>query len=487
MRNKLIAAIQITTLAFSSAAFAQNKKTTPTPKKAESVATTNMDSYLEEVKNNNPAFKATQEASEGARLRSTEGTLLILPQLELEASKTVDSTEQTVSSFNGTKNTYENYRASLLQDTPVGLKAKLSYGHNYIFTDGATGLPATFQSGYHRASPSIELSQSLWKNFFGSETRAKREAINSLALSDYYKARAKNLGVIVEAQATYNNLYYAQKTVDAFKESMDVASKLESWAKKRLNQGLGEQSDYYQTKAAYELRELEYLTALNNEKSAARAFNSLKSVDSDVVNEKLSPPPTLTFNKQNFSEQLWRDDVRAAEKGAKAAKANSLLGKERNRPTLDLFGKYAWTGLDPDGTAAHNESMADNHPVYTVGVRMTMPLAFGKVYDVTTGYEKEALAADLDFRRKAQEQERDYANLISKIETANLKMKLSSTLEESQRIKVQSERKRHGRGRTTFFQVLQFEQDYLQSQLNKIKTEAELNALLTELQQYRGE
>jgi outer membrane protein TolC len=268
---------------------------------------------------------------------------------------------------------------------------------------------------------------------------------------------------------------------------MNVAGKLKAWAKKRLDRALGEKSDYYQTKAAYELRELEYITAQQQEKSAARAYNSLRGIDSDVVTEELAPPKPPVFNKKEFSEKIWRDDVRAASKQSAAAKANSLLGKERNRPTLDIYGKYAWTGLDADKSTAMDESMSDNHPTYTVGVKFVVPLAFGKANDVTSGYQKEALAADLSFKRKAQEQKRDYDDLISEIESANAKFKLAATLEESQRIKVQAERKRHNTGRTTFFQVLQFEQDYLESQLNKISTEAELHALLTQLQMYREE
>ncbi|MES2769814.1 MAG: TolC family protein [Bdellovibrionota bacterium] len=471
--NKLIK-IQLMMLGFASVSFAQQK--------------INLDTYLEQVKKNNPAFKATQDASEGAKLRATEGTLLILPQLEVVAQKSVDQTEGTNPSASGTKSTNEAYSVSLLQNTPIGLKGKLSYSQNYyLIENAALSYPAPYDDGFYRTGPSIELTQSLWKNFFGSEVRAQRTQINAAAQAAQYMERAKNLGVIIEAQNTYHNLYFTKKTVAAFKESMGVAEKLRGWSKKRLDQGLGESSDYYQTKAAYELRELEYLNALDAEKAAARAFNSLKGENSETVTELLDAPTLPVFNKKNFSEQTWSDEVRAASKQAEAAKATSLLGKERNRPTLDLYGKYAWTGLDVDKDEAKDESMADNHPVYSVGVKFVMPLAFGKSSDVIEGYKLEAQAADLAFRRKAQEQERDYNNLIAKIENANLRLKLVSTLEESQRIKSQTERKRHDRGRTTFFQVLQFEQDYLTAQLTKIKTEAELNTLLTQLQQYRGE
>ena len=472
MRKLIIIQLMIVA-GFSPASYAQTK--------------INMDTYLEQVKQSNPAYKASAQASEGAKLRAQEGSLITLPQIEIDASKTVDESQPTSSNM-GDKNTYERYSVSLLQNTTFGLAGKLSYGHNYTLTEnGNAMLNSDYWYGYHRASPSVELSQSLWKNFFGSEVRAQKDALTSAGEAVQYAERAKNLGVIIEAQNTYYRLYYAQKTTRAVKESLDAAQKLKNWAQKRMNQSLGEKSDYFQTKASLESRELEYLQAQIDERVAARAYNSLRGINSDNVTETLDAPVSPPFNKLSFSEKIWRDDVRAASKQAIAAKAQSLLSKERNRPTLKLYGKYAWTGLDEDGKKAHDESMADNYPVYTYGVRFKAPLAFWKSSDVVEGYHKEAMAADLEFKRKAQEQERDYEDLISKIETAQLKYKLASTLEESQKAKLQEERRRHDRGRTTFFQVLQFEQEYLGSQLNKIKTEAELNTLLTQLQQYRGE
>lgn len=472
MRKLIIIKLMIF-IGFTSTSFAQTK--------------TNMNAYLEQVKQNNPAYKASSQASEGAKLRAQEGSLLTLPQIEIDASKTVDQTEPTNPAM-GTSNTYERYSVSLLQNTTFGLSGKLSYGHNYTFTEnGNAMLDQNYWYGYHRASPSIELSQSLWKNFFGSEVRAQKDALTAAAEATQYAERAKNLGILLEAQGAYYKLYYAQKTTQAVKESLDAALKLKNWAQRRMNQSLGEKSDYLQTKANYEAREIEYLQAQLDERVAARAFNSLRGIHSDSVTEKLDAPVMPTFNKQAFSDKIWRDEVRAAHKQAVAAKAQSLLSKERNRPTLELYGKYAWTGLDADGKKAHDESMADNYPVYTYGVRFKAPLVFWKSSDVVEGYQKEALAAELAFKRKAQEQERDYENLISQIETAQLKFKLASTLEDSQKAKLQEERRRHERGRTTFFQVLQFEQEYLASQLNKIKAEAELNTLLTQLQQYRGE
>jgi outer membrane protein TolC len=66
---------------------------------------------------------------------------------------------------------------------------------------------------------------------------------------------------------------------------------------------------------------------------------------------------------------------------------------------------------------------------------------------------------------------------------AELKERLALVrrLEEAQKEKFIYERDRHSRGKSTVFLVLQFEQDYNSAQINRLRTEAEVLALLATL------
>ncbi len=57
---------------------------------------------------------------------------------------------------------------------------------------------------------------------------------------------------------------------------------------------------------------------------------------------------------------------------------------------------------------------------------------------------------------------------------AKNKLTLAYNLEEAQGEKLNFERDRHRRGRTTTFQVLQFEQDYATAQLGRLKQSFDL-------------
>jgi len=446
-----------------------------------------MNTYVESVTKNNPAYKASSEATEGALLRSTEGTLLILPVLGVEANRGVDKSDTFLPQMNGDSRKKNDVSIFITEQTPFGLSAKLSYGQNHIMTDGPVSPSFVPYPHYYTAQPSISLSQSLWKNGFGSQVRAMKNLANASALASYYGQRAKKLGVLLEAQGAYYRLFYTQQTISAVKESLLVATKLMNWAKKRYDQGLGEKSDYLQTKAVYDSRQLELTMAEQELDSASRAFNSLRGEDSNHVAETLTQPELPLLQDMKFSDKKWRDDVRALQKQSEVARANAILGKEKNKPTLDVVGMYARNGLDTDLAKARDESTKSDYPSYSIGIRFSMPLAIGKSYHVRDGYEKEAYAADLDFKRKLQEQIRDFDDLNAKIKNGYTKLKLAKITEESQRLKIEEERRKHQRGRTTFFQVLQFEQDYLDAELNRIQIESSLSGLITQMQQYREE
>ncbi len=446
----------------------------------------NIDSYLGQVFDKNPAYKAAVENSSGAKLRNGESDLLVLPILTLQASQTIDEKDTFTPSVNGTRAETQAYKIALEQYTPFGLHAQLKYEQYYkdIAVPGGTSAAVPVPE-YYGGNPSIELTQSLWRNGFGREIRAKRAGIDSGSLATHYAERFKVDGIRVESQMAYIKLFYSRKILGALKESLDVAQKMKDWTKKRLDQDLGDRSDYLQAKAAFEFRQFDLMQAEQDERSSARAFNSLRGVDSEVVVENLSEPKLTLPNLKPYSPARSRDDVRAARKQLEYSRAQAQEGVERGRPSLDLFASYGWTGLDASESKARSEAFADDFPYYTVGVRFQSPLMFGILGDMKEGYEKEVQAAKFNLERKAQEEERDYKDLTDKLNTLSQKLKLAEILEESQREKVTSERLRQRRGKTTLFQVLQFEQDYVDAQLNKYKTEVELKTHVTQLQLYK--
>ncbi len=443
-----------------------------------------IDNFLTQVQANHAGFKASQTAQEGADLRSKGAALLTLPQLELTAQTGVDERPPSNIALGDYKSS-QAAQIAISEQTSFGTKAKLKYDWMFQNTEHASGsfLPVP---EYYTASPSIEISQSLWRNGFGSETRAQKNAIQAEAKSKHFEENFKAKTYMMEAKNVFLNLYFTRQTMAAIQESLNLSGKLKQWAQGRASTNLGDRSDFLQTKTVYESRQLDLSRAQLEEKTLSRYFNSLRGVDSDTVTEQLARPQVYFYKKENLDESKYRDDVKSAIEGLKAAKSESLINKESNKPTLDIYGSYSLNGLDIESQKAISSSFESNHPAYAVGIRFSMPLALEKSSDVRMGYEKEALAADLYLQRKYLEQERDFKSLQSKIDNTLERMRLAKTLEASQKEKLEAEKKRHAKGRTTLFQVLQFEQEYVDSQLNMIKTESDYHTLMNELQLYKG-
>ena len=60
-------------------------------------------------------------------------------------------------------------------------------------------------------------------------------------------------------------------------------------------------------------------------------------------------------------------------------------------------------------------------------------------------------------------------------------------MEEIQKKKLNSEKNRYSKGRTTTFQVLQFEQDFANAQLMKLRNEQELIIVYNQLKMFSGD
>jgi len=137
-----------------------------------------------------------------------------------------------------------------------------------------------------------------------------------------------------------------------------------------------------QAEALVKARELELVSARNEERSASRVFNSSRNIDSEHVQEILSEIDSTTINELKIpARATLRDDVKAAREAARAAGANAVMSTERNKPTLDLVGNLALngqTGFYPtsDLSTSIANSASFRRPTAAIGFRFVMRWIF---------------------------------------------------------------------------------------------------------------
>lgn len=444
---------------------------------AEKKQTLGLDAYLSQVSSGNRTLRAAKETSEGADLRSAEATLAYSPIFSAEFQRLNE--HKTNSLFPSAYEKFDSnyYNLGISQQTSFGLKAKLSYTlTSYDYTQ----TPA--RPIFYEGSPKIELSQSLLRNGFGSETRALKTITEAGAFATRYSESFKVKAVHAEAEGAYIKLAAARDLRKIAEDSVKYAKEILDWNMRRVRLNLGEDSDLLQAQANMEARNLLLQSAVDTERTAARDFNRLRNIDDDSVGESLTLPEVTTTNAPARAQ--FRDDVRAAMEGTRVAAAQAQLGKDRNKPTLEIFGSYALNAREDERTKAISESMKSDQPTSVIGLRFETPLLFGAQYDTVKGYGKEVVAAETLKDQKVFDQEVQWKELVLRLEEAKKRYEISVKLADIQKRKADSERVRLKRGRTTTYQTLLFDTDLNQAEATKIQSQSEVLQIIAQMKTF---
>lgn len=445
--------------------------------------TLTLDQFLAQVHAGNQAVRSLIESSEGALERSGEGELALSPALFATAQLGRDEWVQPGSFLSYDKVDTGIYTLGLSKLMGFGLQAKLSYSVNRVSIVNPSSLAGGGNFSippFYQAKPTLEVVQPLWSNGFGRATRAQVALAGNQARASSFASRYQARLALVEAEATYWRLSVSRLLTLVQKEALARAERIHEWSVRRLQMNLADRADELQARAALELKRLDVQASLDSERQASREFNAARGIESDEVPELLLAADIAPASSHPSERAALRDDVKAAERQRDAVQANADVARERSLPTLDLFGSYAFNGRAEGLGTALGEPFRQGKETAAVGVRLSLPLDFGTLAANRAGWARERSAAQLSFERKLFEQERDWQELGRRLTDARRRLELARTLEEVQKAKMNRERERLENGRSTTYQVLLFQQDYSQSQLVRLRSEAEVLGLLAQ-------
>jgi len=445
-----------------------------------------LEDYLKEVQTKNSGMQAATRSIKGTTLRMSEAYLYERPNFFLNSQYLNDQRPTSTPSFQGSQTLRTTFQTGVMQQFKFGGKATVSYNIAKTTINGAS--PAALpQSNFFDMAPQLELTQSLWKNWLGRELQASEDMTEGQAelIQNSEKYRYKQL--LMNAELNYWRLALAQQTVKVQAESLERSTKIKDWNYARFHKGLSDESDYLQSTSALAARQIDYQAALLEQKSAARAFNTLRELQADMVREELITPHDGELMSLSIPVRAGnREDVEAALAQKKIAQAQAAMGEEKNKPTLELYGSYSLNGRAATSGPALSESITQDHPAAVIGVRFNTPLDLGNLADNKDGYALEKIAANYNYERKLFEQEREWKDLLNRFKDYQDRFLLIQKLEQAQKEKLAKEKVRLNRGRSTTFQILQFEQDYANAQLLKLKNEADLVATYAQLKLFSG-
>jgi outer membrane protein TolC len=461
----------------------------PTPARSEGRLT--LSGYLNAVKTGNSGYQGNVESAQGAELRSEE---VLLQKTTLYSNLTYTSDGKLPSSLLVLYDSQvsQTYSLGVSHLTDFGLTAKFHYDLFYTYYVNPVSLikiPGVNANliplSYAVASPVLELTQNFWSGGFGRTTQALVEQSEASALATSYNSSFQSKSTLVQAELAYWKLAQSRQTIHVQQEALDRARKIYSWNVEKAKLHLRENSDVLQAQALAKRVELQLLTAHNGERTAARAFNTARGISSEEVPETLDEVTAEMITQLQTPKRVaFRDDVKALQCSVRASLAGNVVSKEKDLPTLDVFanlslnGQTNYVATDISTTIGNSFS---HRPTETIGVRFNMPIS-GVRSKVLEGWQKEHVAAEKSLDQKLFEQEQNWKDLNEALSDRKKELELALNFEEVQKSKLGNERARYKSGRTTTYQVLMFEQDYLEAEMSRIASQV---AVLTNFAQLK--
>lgn len=448
--------------------------------------TLSLNDYVQQVTQGHKGWQSSQKAAAGAALREDEGKVMTSPQVSAQVQHVSDQKPSATSFISGDKVISDSYTAGIGQQTRFGLKAQFNYtmSQTELFNANPQFVK---ESKYYEGRPSIEVSQSLWKNGFGSETKTTESLLAAQtrlsSQSEAYKQKMYGL----EAEMVYWRLVLARETVGAQRAALERALKIKAWSARRSQLDLGDKADLFQAESAVKLRDLELQIAVDEERAAARAFNLARGLESADVKESLTRiTPSMLDRMAEPAKVGERPDVKVAREALALSTASAALGQEKYKPNLDAFASYALNGHEATMGDAMSSSFKTDKPTLAVGLKISAPLTWGIASRAQDGYIQEKYGADLNYQRKLFENNAEWLDLEQKLADSKKRLQLTRAMESTQKEKLEYEKDRQSRGRTTTYQVLAFEQDFAAAELARIRSQADVLRIVAQMKTFGG-
>jgi outer membrane protein TolC len=444
-----------------------------------------IEEYQKQVAAQNENYRAGTMLVQAYENRMFEGSTDFTPNLIGGFNYNNNKAVQIVPLYYGNDIYNESGNLGVQTKLRTGTVVNFGYSATYAATFGSSQFPST---PFYGASPALTLTQPLWKDF-----GARLSESNEAAVQANYKAlilsqKFTNRQILFNSQAAYWRLSLTRELLQYDKDAIDRAQKNYNLTSKRAYMNIADRADTLQTLTALKARELQYQTDSESMRQASSTFNSLRGIQNDLVNETIG---LLDRSAEEFIvKQVERDgdrfDTSAAQMTAQYQKQLAKLNLEKNKPDIKIFGTIQFNGRGTTLAAATGESWNPDNPTYIAGLQMSIPLDAGLIDHINQGYNASATASEMIARRAYFDLNQDWNDLKKHLKDAIQRLSMARELEKLQDEKLKHEKVRLSSGRTTSFQVLQFEDNFSDAQAIRLRIQNEIITMFAQAMLYNG-
>jgi outer membrane protein TolC len=447
---------------------------------AESARAMSLQEYLKLVSQKHGGLKSIEASKEAAENRKVTQELDLSPVLTLSGGYLDDKKVQaTAPSYIVNHSEVRTYSLGLAKKFVTGTYVQVTGTAQQINSDYIYNT-AGGASQVGVGSLGINLSQSLWKDGFGTMTRIRleRQRLTAEAEKQSYDLQARQL--LLDAEAAYWDLVYQSHEAELRNTSLERSKRISAWIRKRFDNGIGDRADVLNAEGLMATRELQLVSAQDELRAAQKRVADILELGSgeplpELRGDLSSQRELNSYIGGEAKGRVVRLDayLSVIESKAKALVADEVIGSMS--PDLSLQGSYQTnaTAADESAMAAFNKANKADHPTAYIGLQLTW-LLDGEVKAANRNAAKmDALAASLKQERKLLESDSSWVEIQRRYNELSKKIELATRINRVQTEKAAAERDKLTKGRSITSQVITAEQDAAEAELSLARLKAE--------------
>ena len=411
------------------------------------------------------------------------------------------------------------FDTSLVQNLPNGSSLTLNFNNNRFSTNSTF----SFMNPSFGSNFSIMLRQPLWRGFRKTQTRRELKLYNLETEISDSQFQQKVSEIVQQVQKQYWELVFAIESYEAIRKSMELAIIQHENNRKRVQIGVMASIEITASRAEVATREQEMI---QSEVRIITAQNGLKrhlAPDPTAPIWNLTLIPTQLPQVQDLAITLDEAIARAMERRPELEQ-NRLLReqvevdreyyKQDGRPTVDLVASLTNTGrageifgsefVDTDGdgvpdTRLQNVPQPSNpffggfgnswgqvfgfdYINYTLGVSVEIPLR----NRANEAERASLLIRDRQLASRLKNQQQmiivEVRNAYESIATQRKRLEAARVARQLSEAQLEGENKRFQAGLSTNFEVLRYQRDLSQSQVQELRARVDYQQAVTDLE-----
>ena len=442
-----------------------------TPRSAQTGWT--LEAFLEKVGESNALVKAARLEKEAAALKRRSGDLMELaPFLQGELSYVDDRRETVLPAQQGNRTQVGLYSVGFAKKFVTGTQVSAKWGQTRSALEGlAFPMPSSWESSFLAS-----VSQPLWKDGFGRGVRLRHSREDAQEKVARLSAEMAERRALIAAEEVFWDFAVHSLDRQEKQDSLARAQRIRDWTSRRIGNGIGDRADLLQIESLVASRRLAQIGTEDNLEASRRAFLDALGLPSDetvsISAATLAEPRALPADKEARRLDIWLQQY-----ASEINKNVALETEDRLRPDLSLVGAVGLNGRDAAIGASTSETLGANHPMFQVGLKLSMNLDFSLSENARAAARAEAEAARLRMEKGNRDAASSWSELARRHAELTARVRAMEALVKTQESRLAREQERLSLGRTVTAQVVTFEQEVADTRFGLLQLRAQQRKL----------